>query len=213
VALLLCGLLEPQSGAIDVDGMDVRDLSLASLRRAIGLVGDANEIFEGTIEENVRIGRLDVSHKDVRWALEVAQFGQELARMPQGIQTMLISSGRNLSRGQVQRLLIARAIAQRPHLLILDEAFTGIDERTKIAIVDALFSAENGWTIIDISHDAEVVKRSDQVYVLSGGQISESGTPADLSWRNESEFATLFPELAADVRRMERRKEARSSGR
>ena len=107
-----------------------------------------------------------------------------------------MSGGRNLSRGQVQRLLIARAIAERPRLLILDEAFTGIDEKTKLKIIDSLFASENAWTVLDISHDAEVVMRSDNVYVLTQGQINESGTPADLSWRNESEFSTLFPDLA-----------------
>lgn len=212
LAHILCGLLEPDSGAIEFAGMDIRDLNLPAMRRCIGFVGDANEIFEGTIEENVRMGRDYVSHKDVRWALGIARLNDEIARFPDGVQTQLIASGKNLSRGQVQRLLIARAIAHHPALLILDEAFTGIDERTKIAIVDQLLDSGNPWTLVDISHDAEVVKRSDQVYVLANGQIAEFGSPAALSWRADSEFSTLFPELATDVRRTERRKEARSVG-
>lgn len=212
LAHVLCGLLEPNSGAIEFSGTDVRDLSLSAMRRCIGFVGDANEIFEGTIEENVRMGRAYVSHKDVRWALGLAQLTEEIARLPEGMNTPLVASGKNLSRGQVQRLLIARAVAHRPALLILDEAFTGIDERTKLAIVDQLLDCENLWTLIDISHDAEVVKRSDQVYVLSANHIAEFGSPASLSWRADSEFSTLFPELATDVRRTERRKEARNAG-
>lgn len=212
LAHMLCGLLEPNSGAIEFAGMDIRDVSLPAMRRCIGFVGDANEIFEGTIEENVRMGRDYVSHKDVRWALSMSQLTEDIARLPEGMQTQLIASGKNLSRGQVQRLLIARAIAHRPSLLILDEAFTGIDERTKIAIVKQLLDSENPWTLIDISHDAEVVKSSDQVYVLADGQIAEFGSPATLSWRSGSEFSTLFPELATDVRRIERRKEARNAG-
>ncbi len=209
LAHILCGLLEPDSGAIDFAGMDVRDLSLAAVRRCIGFVGDANEIFEGTIEENVSMGRAYVTHKDVTWALGVSQLAGEVARLPEGLQTQLVASGKNLSRGQVQRLLIARAIAHHPSLLILDEAFTGIDERTKLAIVEKLLDPEIRWTLIDISHDAEVVKRSDQVYVLADCQIVEFDSPATLSWRADSEFSSLFPDLANDVRRTERRKEAR----
>lgn len=212
LAHILCGLLEPDHGAIELSGMDMRDASLTSIRRCIGFVGDANEIFEGTIEENVRMGRAFVNHRDVRWAIDVSQLAEEVARLPDGMQTRLVASGKNLSRGQVQRLLIARAIAHRPALLILDEAFTGIDERTKIAIVDKLLDVENQWTLIDISHDAEVVKRSDQVYVLADGHIAEFGSPSTLSWRSDSEFSRLFPELASDVRRTERRKEARNAG-
>lgn len=212
LAHILCGLLEPDSGAIEFAGVDIRDLSLPAMRRHIGFVGDANEIFEGTIEENVRMGRDFVTHKDVRWALSVSRLNDEIARLSDGAQTQLIASGKNLSRGQVQRLLIARAIAHRPALLILDEAFTGIDEKTKIAIVEQLLDSNNPWTLIDISHDAEVVKRSDQVYVLADGQIAEFGSPAALSWRSDSEFSTLFPELATDVRRTERRKEVRNTG-
>jgi ABC-type bacteriocin/lantibiotic exporter with double-glycine peptidase domain len=161
LASLICGLQEATHGTVEVGGYDVRDINLKSLRNHVGLVGDINEIFEGTIEENVGLGRPTVSHQDIRWALDVAQFSDDLVFLPSGINTMLVSGGRNLSRGQVQRLLIARAIAERPQLLILDEAFTGIDEKTKLKIIDALFASENTWTVLDISHDAEVVMRSD----------------------------------------------------
>lgn len=209
LASLICGLQEANHGTVEIGGFDVRDLNLKSLRTQVGLVGDINEIFEGTIEENVGLGRPTVTHQDIRWALDAAQFSDDLIHLPDGINTMLVSGGRNLSRGQVQRLLIARAIAERPRLLILDEAFTGIDEKTKLKIIDSLLARENVWTVLDISHDAEVVMRSDKVYVLSEGNICESGTPADLAWRNESEFSTLFPDLATQIRTVERRKKER----
>jgi ATP-binding cassette subfamily B protein len=209
LASIICGLQEALHGTVEVGGFDVRDLDLKELRKRVGLVGDINEIFEGTIEENVGLGRPTVSHQDIRWALEAAQFADDLVHLPDGINTMLVSGGRNLSRGQVQRLLIARAVVERPRLLILDEAFTGIDEKTKLKIIDSLLARENHWTVLDISHDAEVVMRSDKVYVLSGGKISEFGTPADLAWRNESEFSILFPDLATQIRMVERRKRER----
>jgi ABC-type bacteriocin/lantibiotic exporter with double-glycine peptidase domain len=212
IASILCGLHEATNGTIEMAGLDIRDIELKSLRRSVGLVGDTNEIFEGTIEENVSLGRSFVSHQDVRWALELAQFSDDLVNAPYGLGTRLVSGGGNLSRGQVQRLLIARAVAERPRLIILDEAFTGIDEKTKLKIIDALFAPENLWTVLDISHDAEVVMRSSKVYVLSQGIIVESAPPADLAWRNESEFSTLFPDLAKQIRSVERRKTAREGG-
>lgn len=192
---LLCGLLEPAQGLVQINGVDVRDVQLDSLRRAVGLVSDTNEIFAGTIEDNILLGRRYITHEDLQWALEFAHLTDELAKFPQGLQTRLITEGRNLSRGQVQRLLIARAIVSRPALLILDEGFTGIDEKDKLQILDELYNSKYGWTIIDISHDPEVVLRSQLIYVLAQGKIVESGQTEKLLQQRDSEFCTLFPSL------------------
>jgi ATP-binding cassette subfamily B protein len=202
LAALLCGLEEPSHGTVEINGMEVRAASLESLRRAVSLVGDDHEIFAGTLEENVVVGRSHVTHEDVRWALDVAQLTHDLALLPHGTRTQLVSGGRNLSHGQAQRLLIARAIVDRPELLILDEAFTGIDEKTKLAILDALYAPEHQWTLIDISHDAEVVMRSGTVHVLGQGRIVESGSPELLASQPGTEFAAVFPDLARQVIRM-----------
>ena len=201
LAMLLCGLEEPSHGTIAVGGVEVRSLDLLSLRRAVTLVGYTNEIFGGTIEENVRVGRDFVRHEDVRWALEMAHLTDDIAGMPGGTGTAVVSGGQNLSRGQVQRLLLARALAGRPQLLILDEAFTGIDERTTMKILDTIYAPENRWTIIDISHEAEVVMRSGTVHVLGDGRIVETGTPQALAQRDDSEFRALFPYLSAQLRK------------
>jgi ATP-binding cassette subfamily B protein len=108
--------------------------------------------------------------------------------------------GKNLSRGQVQRLLIARAIVGRPRLLILDEAFTGIDERQTLMILDEIFKEENHWTIIDISHDPEVVLRSDKIYVLQDGFIKEGGPAMKLATNEFGSFCQLFPRLSRLIR-------------
>ena len=213
LATLICGLEEPSQGSVEVNGIEVRAANLCSLRELLGLVSDENEIFEGPLEDNVAVGRPHVTHEDVRWALELVQLTDDIARMPAGVRTVLISSGRNLSHGQRQRLLLARAIAARPRLLILDEAFTGIDDRTKLKILDALYSPENPWTIIDISHDAEVVARSSVVHVLCGGRIVESGAPEELARRAGSEFASLFPELAHNLSRQRTSASRRSAAR
>jgi ABC-type bacteriocin/lantibiotic exporter with double-glycine peptidase domain len=128
--------------------------------------------------------------------LEVTQLTDELTRFPAGLQTKLLGEGRNLSRGQNQRLLLARAIVGRPKLLILDEAFTGIDENDKLQILGELFSDERDWTILDISHDPEVVVRASQICVLAEGKIVETGTPAEIAAQNNGRFASLFPTLS-----------------
>ena len=197
LAALLCGLEEPEQGVIEIGGVEARSLSLASLRHAVALVNDANEIFDGTLEENIVVGRTGVTREDIRQALELTQLTEDIARLPQGLQTPLVSGGRNLSRGQMQRLLIARAVVARPRLLILDEAFTGIDEQAKLRILDAIFAPERAWTIINISHDAEVVQHSQQAYVLAEGRIVEHGRPQELLQRPGSAFVALFPDMAS----------------
>lgn len=195
LAALFCGLHAPSQGLVQINSMDVRDVNVDSLRRAVGLVSDSNEIFAGTIEENILLGRDYLTHDDLQWALEFANLTEELTKFPNGLQTRLVSEGRNLSRGQMQRLLIARAIVARPSLLILDEGFTGIDENDKIRILDELYNPTYHWTIIDISHDPEVVMRAQTVHVLANGRIAESGAPSDLVRKRECEFRRLFPSL------------------
>lgn len=197
LASLLCGLQEPTHGLVQINGMDVREASLKSLRQVVSLVSDANEIFEGTVEENILIGRHHIPYQDLQWALEATQLTDELTRLPLGMQTKLLGEGHNLSRGQMQRLLLARAIIGRPKLLILDEAFTGIDENDKLQILSELFSPERDWTILDISHDPEVVVRAHKILVLADGKIVEAGTPAEIALQGEGRFARLFPTLAA----------------
>jgi ATP-binding cassette subfamily B protein len=200
LAEILCGLLEPTGGLVQINGIDVRDIDLASLRKTVALMSDANEIFPGSVLENVSLGREDISHMDILWALDLVKFDDELRSLSNGLQTELNSGGRNLSRGQVQKLLLARSIVKRPQLLILDEAFTAIEERIKLEILDRIYSEELKWTVIDISHDADSVLRSDKIVVLSQGKIVESGTPEELIKRVDGRFEHLFPQLVQILR-------------
>ncbi len=201
LAYILTGLLEPTSGLAEINGVDVRDMQVDSLRSIVSLVTYENEIFEGTIENNVTMGRPDIEYKDMLWALDMVGFESDLVGMSDGLKTNLLSAGRNLSRGQIQKLLIARAIVQRPQLLILDEAFTGIEEKIKLEILERLYSSETPWTIIDISQDADTVFHSSRLLVLDGGKIVESGSLSELMAKGESsEFAKLFPKLTELVR-------------
>lgn len=201
LAALICGLEEPSFGSIEIDGVDVREVDLDSLRMAVSMASYDRELFEGTIEENIRVGREHVTPEDVRWALEIAEISAEVANMSEGVKSKVVSGGLNLSRGQVQRLLIARAVVDRPKLLILDEAVTGIDERLAGRILDRIFDPVNHWTIIDISHEPDVVMRTETVHVLADGTIAESGSPRSLCTSDSSEFAQLFPYLRRTLQR------------
>lgn len=199
LGMLLCGLEDPTHGTIEIDGVELRTLCLESIRRHISMIGYENELFDGTIEENILVGRTHISPQDIRWALDMAQLSDDIALLPDGLATHVISGGKNLSRGQIQRLLIARAVVGRPRLLILDEALTGIDERLTMRILDSIFS-NCDWTIIDISHDAAVIQRTETVYVLADGQILQSGPLIDVARDEFGEFSTLFPVLSYSLR-------------
>ena len=196
LAMMMCGLHEPTHGLVQINGMDIRDVRLASLRRVVSLVSSTNEIFAGTIEENILMGRKEIAHEDLQWALDLAHLTDEVARMPKGLQSKVVTEGRNLSRGQLQRLLIARAVISRPQLLILDEGFTGVDENDKLSILNELFNPKYKWTILDISHDPEIVARTHQIHVLAKGHIFESGSLPELTARPDGELRHLFPTLA-----------------
>lgn len=204
LAQIMCGLIEPGGGLVQINGIDVRDLDLSSLRKVVTLMNDANEIFPVTVLENVTLGRTDISHLDALWALDLVKFEEELKYLPNGLQTKLTTGGRNLSRGQVQKLLLARAIVKRPQLLILDEAFTAIEERTKLDILDSIYSPDLQWTVIDISHDADSILRSDKIVLLYQGKIVESGTPDQLIQRVDGRLEHLFPQLVQILRIVQR---------
>jgi ATP-binding cassette subfamily B protein len=201
---LLCGLFEPSDGRILADDWDVSELEPASLRRAIALVGEESEIFAGTIEENIRVGRDWVSPEQLAWATRITLLDPILDRIPGGLSYPLVSQGKNLSLGQRQRVLIARAIAGRPRLLVLDETFTGIGESNKLHILEALMDRSNSWTVLNVSHDAEIVERCELIHLLADGKIIESGTPRELAGRGGSTFAALFTEMARQAREVGR---------
>lgn len=200
LAALLCGFERPTLGSVTIDGYDVEELDLRTLRRQVALVGYEREVLPVSLYENIVLGREHVTHEDVRWAIEVAQLEHEIALMPDGLQTLIVSGGGNLSGGQIQRLMIARAIVDRPRLLVLDEAFTGLDERMIGTLLDRIFSPEHSWTIIDISHQPDVVVRADTVHVLTDGRIGEHG-PAEILARDpRGAFSQLFPYLSKTLR-------------
>ena len=179
-----------------VDGRDLNSIDLDSLRARFALVSDFNKIFSGTVEENILLGRDHLAKESLEKVIEMLELERDLRKYPNGINTHLLSEGRNISLGQRQRILIARAVIGNPQLLILDEAFGGMDEMTKLKIINKMFDLKNPWTILNITHDAEVVARTNEIFLLEDGCIKEKGLIDDLSNDSNSAFSRLFPELA-----------------
>lgn len=199
LAYIMSGILESHSGKYLFNGIDVSKLDLKELRHSIGLVSDCNEIFAGTVRENIIMDRYHLEDYDLDWALDLVELNDDLENMPKGLDTKLMSEGRNLSLGLRQKILIARSIVKEPQLLILDEAFSGIDEKAKLRIISKIFAHENPWTVINIAHDAAVITQTDSIYVLNQGKIVESGRLSELSNSEGSKFARLFPALVNQV--------------
>ncbi|MFN8361670.1 MAG: ATP-binding cassette domain-containing protein [Candidatus Kapaibacterium sp.] len=200
LAHLLLGMYDPTVGTILMDEFDSRMLDLGSLRRNVGLVLPNDEIFEGTIWDNIVMGRSGITPQDVMEAVAITRLDDVFFRQSQGLQTIVLSHGKNLSTGQIRRLMIARAIVHKPRLLILDEAFTGLEENIKIEILTELYDRRHPWTIVGITHDPEVVAAADTVFVLSNGHIVEIGAPRKLAGQNDSVFSALFPDLSHVLR-------------
>jgi ATP-binding cassette subfamily B protein len=169
---------DPQRGTIRVGGAPIDQLPLAELRRAVGFVPQDTFLFSQTIGDNIALGEL--AQPDVEWAAEVAQIHETIAGLPGGYGTMLGERGINLSGGQKQRAAIARALARRPGVVILDDALSAVDTETEAAILRNLRDALKGRTAIVVSHRITAVRDADLIVVLEQGRIVETGQHEEL---------------------------------
>ena len=162
-------------GAVRIDGIDVRDVTLASLRRQIGIVLQDTFLFSDTVMENIRFGRPDATDEEVIEASKLAHAHDFIERLPQGYDTLLGERGSGLSQGQRQLIAIARAILADPRILILDEATSSVDTRTERQIQTALEDLMRDRTTFVVAHRLSTIRNADQVLVLRDGQIIERG--------------------------------------
>ncbi len=177
---LLTRFYEIQNGSISIDGLDVRTIEKACLRRELGLVLQDIFLFTGTVLENIRYGKLDATDEECIGAATLANADQFIRRLPHGYKTMLIKGGSNLSQGQRQLITIARGIIADPSILILDEATSSVDTRTEIRLQDALLRLMKGRTSFVIAHRLSTIRNADQVLVIKKGEIVEQGTHYEL---------------------------------
>ncbi|HIZ46404.1 MAG TPA: ABC transporter ATP-binding protein/permease [Candidatus Olsenella pullistercoris] len=171
---------EVRSGVITYDGIDVRDIEKASLRRSLGIVLQDTHLFAGTIADNIRFGKLDATDDEVRAAARVANADGFISRLPRGYDTPVVADGANLSQGQRQLLAIARAAVADPPVLILDEATSSIDTRTEALIQRGMDALMAGRTVFVIAHRLSTVRNADAIMVLECGRIVERGTHEEL---------------------------------
>ncbi|MBW7885954.1 MAG: ABC transporter ATP-binding protein [Caldilineaceae bacterium] len=177
---LLPRFYDVTQGAVKIDGIDVRDVTLASLRQQIGVVLQDTFLFSDTVMNNIRYGRPQATDEEVIAAARLARANEFIERLPQGYQTVLGERGGGLSQGQRQLLAIARAALSNPRLLILDEATSSVDTRTERQIQAALDQLLMGRTSFVIAHRLSTIRNADQVLVLVGGDIIEQGTHEEL---------------------------------
>ena len=180
ISRLLFRFYEIQSGAIRIDGQDIRDVTQDSLRAAIGMVPQDTVLFNDTIRYNIRYGRPDASVEDVERAADLAQIGDFIARLPDGYDTMVGERGLKLSGGEKQRVAIARTILKAPPILMLDEATSALDTRTEQEIQAALDLVSRGRTTLVIAHRLSTVISADEIIVLQDGRIAERGRHSEL---------------------------------
>ncbi len=177
---LIPRLYEPVEGSVLIDNRNITSLSLKTLRELIGFVPQVNFLFSDTIENNINWGSRDNDADEVIEASRIAMLYDDVEEFPDGFQTMLGEKGINLSGGQKQRACIARAIAWKPRILVLDDALSAVDTDTEARLFDALLQKLPDTTIILISHRISTVKNCDRIIVLKDGTIAESGTHEEL---------------------------------
>ncbi|HMK88365.1 MAG TPA: glucan ABC transporter ATP-binding protein/ permease [Methylocystis sp.] len=177
---LLHRVFDPIEGRVTIDGVDIRDMTLTSLRRNIGVVFQEPMLFARSIEENLRVGKPDAAKEELDAALELAQASTFVGRQSDGLATIIGERGRSLSGGERQRLSIARALLKDPPIMVFDEATSALDATTERQIQKALEAATRGRTTFIIAHRLATVRGADRILVFDEGRIAESGSFEEL---------------------------------
>ena len=180
VANLVPRFYDVTAGAVKIDGHDVRDLEVGSLRGSIGLVAQDTFLFNDTVERNIAYGRPDVTPAEIRRAAEMALAHDFIERLPEGYRTVIGDRGAKLSGGQRQRIAIARALLKNAPILILDEATSHLDSESELLVQKALANLMEHRTAIVIAHRLSTIRRADKIVVLEKGRICEQGTHEEL---------------------------------
>lgn len=197
---LLCRFYDPLSGIITVDGHDLREISLSSLRSQIGIVLQDSFLFNTTVRENIRYGRPSASDEEVATAAKAVGAHDFIMRLPDGYDTMISEGSSNISVGQRQLISFARALLVDPRILILDEATSSVDPYTELIIQNALQKLLENRTAIIIAHRLSTVRSANKIVVLSNGQIVEEGTHKQLLNQNGLYSLLYRSQLRDDVK-------------
>jgi ATP-binding cassette subfamily B protein len=192
---LVARLYDVVRGRVTIEGVDVRDLSFASLARTVGVVSQETYLFHATVRENLRFARPDATDGEIEDAARAARIHDLIASLPEGYDTVVGERGYRFSGGEKQRIAIARTILRNPPILVLDEATSSLDTETERQVQDAIDELAEGRTTIAIAHRLSTVRDADQIVVLDEGRVVEIGTHAELVVRG-GRYAAL---VAGDV--------------
>ena len=201
VCSLLPRFYQVTEGAILIDGIDVRDMTLKSLRSNIGIVAQDVFLFAGTIRENIAYGRLEATEAEIFEAARRAQLDSLITSLPAGLNTVIGERGGKLSGGQKQRLAIARIFLKNPPILILDEATSALDTETERAIQQSLAELAEGRTTLVVAHRLATIAHADRVVVIEKGRIAEQGHPLELLDLRDGRYRYLHDLHAGTVAR------------
>ncbi len=190
---LLPRFIDPDGGRVLIDGQDLREVRLVSLRRSIGLVAQEPFLFSGTIEDNIRYGRPGATEEEIWEAARVANAFDFVRALAEGFRTQVGERGQRLSGGQIQRIALARAVINNPPILLLDEATSAVDAESEALIREALLRLMEGRTTFVIAHRLSTVRRADRILVMEEGRIVEEGRH-EVLLRRESLYARLCKE-------------------
>lgn len=201
---LLPRFYDVTEGSITIDGQDIRDLTMESVRQNIGFVPQKGILFSGTIASNIRFGAPDASDEDVKLAAEIAQASDFIEEKEHGYDSAVAQGGGNVSGGQKQRLAIARAIARKPKILIFDDSFSALDFKTDVAVRKALGEHVNDSTVFIVAQRVSTILQADQILVLDEGTIVGKGTHKELmqtceEYRQIAESQLSPSEIAASL--------------
>ncbi|HQQ81665.1 MAG TPA: ABC transporter ATP-binding protein [Cyclobacteriaceae bacterium] len=178
---IISGFYSGYEGAVLLDGYSMRDLDLTHLRERIGRNGRHEDLFEGTLLDNLTVGNRTVTTEFVLRAADQVGLTPELARLPDGLSTRVVSSGHGLPASLIQKMLLVRAIAKQPRLLILDDFGTGLTRPEKLSLIDSVAGTSRRWTVLMVSNDPLVMASCDRVLVLRDGAVYKEGTFAEIS--------------------------------
>jgi subfamily B ATP-binding cassette protein MsbA len=193
LASLLLRHYDPTGGRITVDGTDLRDTQLLSYRSQVGVVAQESILFNTTIRENIRYGRLEAGDEDIERAARAASIHDAIIALPDGYDTKIGEDGIKLSVGEKQRMAIARALIADPRILILDEATSSLDSQTEALLQAALDNLMAGRTSFVIAHRLSTIVKADKIVVLERGVVTEIGSHEQLL-RNDGLYSRLYRE-------------------
>jgi len=188
---LLMRFYDPQAGRVLIDGIDIKTVTIDSLRHQIGIVPQETTLFSGTVAQNIAYGQTKLDYAAIEAAAKIANAHEFISQLSKGYDTWVGERGTNFSGGQKQRIAIARAILLNPRILILDEATSALDPESEALVQEALERAMENRTVFIIAHRLSTVRQANRILFLEKGKILESGTHAELL-ANKGRYAQFY---------------------